>query len=48
MYNKLVHVAQDQEGIKQSLCTFAIKSQDIALAVKTNRSHIIAHHLMLS
>jgi cell division protein FtsB len=48
MYNKMMHIAQDQEGIKRSLCTFAGKSQDIALAVKTNRSHLIAHHYTLT
>jgi monomeric isocitrate dehydrogenase len=43
MYTHVIHLAKDQEEIKQSMCTLAGKCQDMAMAVKANRSHIIAH-----
>jgi wobble nucleotide-excising tRNase len=43
LYTYIVNVANTIEEIKASLCTLALKCQDMANAVKTNRSHIIAN-----
>jgi hypothetical protein len=43
LYNYIVTIANTSEEIKASLCVLATKCQDMATAVKTNRSHIIAN-----
>ena len=43
LYNYIVNIANTAEEIKASLCVLATKCQDMATAVKTNRSHIIAN-----
>jgi predicted transcriptional regulator len=43
LFNYINILANTVEEIKASLCVFATKSQDMASAVKINRSHLIAN-----